>query len=222
MSSIAENYIPLARSLAKKYTPRGQHFETSDCLSVAYEALSAGCVRLEVRDEGTSSYLQKTIEGALKRHLTTQRVQGFAGLKRSKYAEAILMDKDTEIPDNVRAPLEAALNTTLGLNEATRVDDDEAGALEETLDMGVPSVEDDCIAMETAVYLQRGVEDWKARFSDFERQYIDEVMMGAKTQTQFCKEHKIGDRTAKKMQDRIIEEGQESLSYLLYNLGETP
>jgi hypothetical protein len=215
-------YIPLARNLAKRYTPKGQHFEDSDCMSVAYEALSAGAARLDDRDEGCSTYLQKTIEGALKRHLTTQRVQGFSGLKRSKYAEAILMDKDTDIPEELEGPLDAALNTLLCIDEPIHIGDDQAGTLKEVIDLGVPSVEDECIMMETQVYLERGVEDWKSRFSELEGQYITEVMMGDKTQTQFCKDNKIGDRTAKKMQDRIIEEGQESLSYLLYNLGETP
>lgn len=219
--TIAEDYIPLARSLAKKYTPKGQHFEESGCLSVAYEALTKACGRLD-REYGKASYMKKTIEGALKRHLTTQRVQGFTGLRRSKYAEAILMDKELDIPEELQGPLEAALTTALSLEEPARFEDGEKGKLEETIDLGTPSVEDECIALEAQSYLSQEIRDWLTRFKPREQLYIMEVMMGDKTQTQFCKDHQMSDQTAKKIRELVIDEGEESLSYVLYNLEEAP
>lgn len=219
---VAEDYIPLARNMAKKYTPKGQNYEQSDCLSVAYEALCKAVSIMEPRDTGTASYLWKRIEGALKRHLTAQRTQGFTGLRRSKYAEAILMDTDLVIPEELRGPLTAALNTALSINEPTSFADGEKGSLEETIDPGMPSAEDECIALEKQAYLSQEIQDWLTRWTEREQAYIVEVMMGDKTQTQFCKENKMSDATAKKIQDRVLEEGAESLSYVLYNLEETP
>jgi len=221
--TIAEDYIPLARSLAKKYTPKGQNSEDSDCMSVAYEALSAGCTRLDDREEGASTYLRKTIEGALKRHLTTQRVQGFSGLKRSKYAEAILMTKeDVDIPEELEGPLYAALGTTLSINEPTSFDDGDKGTLEETVDVGVPSAEDEVLTREQQAYIEREMADWKARFlSPVQGRYWDEVMVGDKTQTQFCADHHFSTQTAKRIREDIEEEALESLSYVYHNLEET-
>lgn len=217
--TIAEDYIPLARSLAKKYTPKGQHFETSDCLSVAYEALAAGCGRMEVRDKGASTYLTKTIEGALLRHLTAQRAQGFSGLKRSRYTEAILMDKDTDIPEELEAPLKAALSTTLGLDEPTYFDDGEQGSLVETVDPGVPSVEDEFLESEQRSYIKRELDVWKHEFlNEAQRAYYDEVMIGGKTQTQFRKERRITDLDAKLMREAITEEFEESAAYIYHNV----
>lgn len=221
--TIAEDYIPLARNLAKKYTPKGQNVEDSDCMSVAYAALTEACSRLDDRDTGTASYLWKSIEGALKRHLTTQRVQGFSGLKRSKYAEAILMTKeDVDIPEELEAPLYAALGTVLSLDEPTSFDDGDKGMLEETIDVGAPSAEDDVLALEQQAYIAREMADWKSRFlSPVQGRYWDEVMVGDKTQTQFCADHHFSTQTAKKIREDIEEEALESLSYVYHNLEET-
>lgn len=218
--TIAEDYIPLARSLAKKYTPRGQNFETSDCLSVAYMALTEACLRMEDRETGKSTYIKKTIEGALKRHLTTQRMQGFAGLKRSKYAEAMIMDKDIDIPAELEGPMMAALTTTLGLDEPTHFDDGEQGSLEETIDPCVPSVEDEYAEKHDQEYMVSSIHEWKHKYlGDIERAYWDEVMIGGKTQTQFCKERHMHALTAKAMREDIEEEARESLSYVPRNMG---
>lgn len=218
--TIAEEYIPLARSLAKKYTPRGQHFETSDCMSVAYMAAVQAAHRMEDRETGTSTYMKKSIEGALKRHLTTQRTQGFAGLKRSKYAEAMIMDKDIDTPEELEGPMMAALTTTLGLDEPTHFDDGEQGALGETIDPCVPSVEDEYIERHDQEWAAQELFTWKQeKLSSIQRLYFDEVMVGDSTQAQFCKDHHIGTERAKNMCEAITEEYGETASYIGYTMG---
>ena len=118
--------------------------------------------------------------------------------------------------------MESALGASVPLDEPSSFEDGERGTKEETLDMGVPSVEDDCIAMESSAYMKREVQDWISQFRHKEQLFIVEVMMGDKTVTQFCKDYRMSDVTAKKMRARIIEEGAESLSYVLYNLEKTP
>lgn len=217
--TIAEDYIPLARSLAKKYTPKGQHFEESDCMSVAYEALTTACNRMDL-SKGKAHYIKVTVEGALKRHLTTQRVQGFAGLKRSKYAEAILMDRELDIPEELQGPLESALSTPLCLDEPAHFEDGEKGSLVETVDLGIPSVEEECIAHERQRYLEEELLDWKTRFleDEFQRLYFDEVKMGGKSQAQFRKEQGLSEAKTKKIKDFVDAEFEESASYIFHNL----
>ncbi len=198
-NQIIRDYVPLARKLAKEYTPEGMAADDGDFVSCAYEALVKAASRLDLTRTGYSTFLKKAMEGSLKNHLTAVMSQGLSGISTTKYGRKLMSNKGKlvevtreevaevyGIPEEIADSLIAVCTTAVLSTDAVSKLDGRDETFGDTLcEEGAPSPEELFADEEDEAYKKKEVGDWLAELTPLRRSYVTEVQM-----------HKTSSRTA--------------------------